>query len=108
MEKHEFYVNIATGEISRNKVGNNSSFVIHATEDEVYALREQFDQMHGAGVRSFFRAHVPIVSYSNDKANDEYDASLVEAYRLLYELGDETTKKHIAEMNFPIYEEEKE
>lgn len=108
MEKQEFYVNIATGEISRNKVGNNSSFVIHATEDEVYALREQFDQMHGAGIRSFFRAHVPIVSYSNDGANDDYDKSLVEAYRLIHDLGDEATKTHIAEMNFPIYEEGKE
>lgn len=95
MEKHKFYVNLATGEISRNKAGNNASFTIHATEEEVSKLRNQFDHMHHAGVHSFFRAHVPIVPYSQDSENDAYDSGLQQAYRMIYELGDEEARTHI-------------
>lgn len=108
MERKQFYVNIATGEISRNQVGNNNSFIIQATDDEVIFLREQLDGMQNAGVRSFFRAHVPMTLYSSDQANDEYDESMIQAYKLLYQLGDERAKAHIAEMEFLVDEIEKE
>lgn len=108
MEKKKFYVNIATGEISRNYVGNNNSFTIQATVDEVIFLREQLDGMHDAGIRSFFRAHVPMTLYSSDQANDEYDGHMIQAYKLLYQLGDERTKAHIDGMEFLVDEIEKE
>ncbi|WHX26911.1 hydrolase [Virgibacillus halodenitrificans] len=98
MEKKKYYVNVGSGEISQVKYDNNEEFVIHATDDEIIFLREKFNNMNDAGVRTFFRAHVPIMSYHNDQSNDSYDAGLQEAYQLLYELGDEQAKAHIKEM----------
>jgi len=108
VEKKQFYVNIATGEIARNHVGNNNSFIIHATDEEAILLREQLDKMHNASVRSFFRAHVPITPYSNDADNDEYDDGLIKAYKMLENLGDADTKAHVRELEFlqDVHDEE--
>lgn len=98
MEKKKFYVNIGTQEISQMKYGNNENFVIHATDDEVMLLREKFNDMDQANFGTFFRAHVPIMSYHNDKSNDDYDEGMTGAFQMLYELGDNQTKEHIESM----------
>ncbi|MEC5424888.1 hydrolase [Virgibacillus sp. C22-A2] len=98
MERKKFYVSIASGEISQIEYSNNDEFIIHATEDEVVLLREKMNEMHEASMGAFWRAHIPIMPYHNDKANDKYDAGITEAYQMLYELGDEQAKDHIKSM----------
>ncbi|WP_047983647.1 hypothetical protein [Ornithinibacillus californiensis] len=95
MEKKKYYVEIGSGEISQEKYQNNDSFTIHATADEVAILRAKLTNMHDSSQQSFWRAHVPIVPYHNDRANDDYDSEMVEVYQMLYELGDDTAKSHI-------------
>ncbi|OZU88536.1 hydrolase [Virgibacillus indicus] len=95
MEKKKYYIDIGSGEISQIKYDNNDSFTIQATTEEVSLLRAKMENMHDAGVRSFFRAHVPIMPYHNDKSNDDYDSNLTETYQMLYDLGDDEVKKHI-------------
>ncbi|MEN2768322.1 hydrolase [Ornithinibacillus xuwenensis] len=95
MERKKYYVNVGSGEISQIKYDNNDSFTIYATDDEVVMLRAKLDNMAVDANRTFFRSHVPIMPYHNDKSNDDYDAEMVEAYRILHELGDETTKQFI-------------
>ncbi|HLR67848.1 hypothetical protein [Virgibacillus alimentarius] len=99
MERKRYYVNVGTHEISQIPYGNNSIFTIYATDEEISILRAKMDNMHGAGIRSFFRAHVPILAYHKDKSNDDYDFGLNEALQLIYGLGDEQTKAHIESMN---------
>ncbi|WP_164668294.1 hydrolase [Virgibacillus doumboii] len=95
MEKKKYYINTGSLEISQIKYDNNEEFIIHATDDEVRILREKMNNMHDADLGTFLRSHVPIVPYHNDTANDNYDDSITEAYRMIYELGDEDTKEHI-------------
>ncbi|ASK62895.1 hydrolase [Virgibacillus phasianinus] len=98
MEKKKFYVNIGTQEISQIEYGNNQDFTINATDEEVLLLREKFNDMDQANFRAFFRAHVPIMSYHNDKSNHDYDGGMTGAFEMLYDLGDDQTKEHIEAM----------
>ncbi|GAA0431132.1 MAG: hydrolase [Bacillota bacterium] len=98
MGKKKYYINMGSGEISKIKYDNNDNFVIHATDDEIVLLREKFNEMNAAGVTTFFRAHVPVTPYHNDQSNDDYDDEMTEAYRMIYELGDESAKEHIKHM----------
>ncbi len=98
MDKKKYHVSIASKEISQIPYGNNDDFTIYATDGEVSMLRRKMEKMHEADVASFWRAHVPIMPYHNDKANDIYDEGLTEAYQMVYELGDKQTKSHIESM----------
>ncbi|MCT2535843.1 hydrolase [Aquibacillus koreensis] len=98
MEKKKYFVNIGTLEISQMEYGNNKDFTIYATGEEVYHLREIMNEMYDSDMRGFWRAHVPYVPYHNDKSNDTYDDGIVEAFQMIHDLGDETTKEHIETM----------
>ncbi|HLS10469.1 hydrolase [Lentibacillus sp.] len=93
--KNKYYINLGSQEISRIKYDNNDAYIIYATEDEVQTLRSKLDGMHDSDFRAFFRAHVPIMPYHNDKPNDDYDGGITEAFQMIYDLGDAETKKHI-------------
>ncbi|QDP40932.1 hydrolase [Radiobacillus deserti] len=98
MERKKYYVNIGTQEISQVQVGDNDEFIIFASDEEVYQLREMMNQMYNADIRSFWRSHVPIAPYHNDTSNDTFDDGMVEAFRMIHDLGDDTTRKHIENM----------
>lgn len=98
LEKQQYYINIHSGEISRVPYQNNDQYVIYATPSDIRRLRSTMDQMHDASMRSFWRSHIPIVPYHQDQPNDEYDANLVEALKMIYNLGDEDTRSHIQSM----------
>lgn len=98
MEKQKYYIHMGSGEISKEKYGNNAEFVIYATDDDIVLLRDTFNEVNDSGIRTFFRAHIPAVPYHNDQSNDEYDSNLAKAYKMVYELGDEQTKDHIKQM----------
>ncbi|WP_284141477.1 MULTISPECIES: hydrolase [unclassified Virgibacillus] len=98
MEKKKYFVNVGSYEISQTKYHNNHVFVIYATDEEIKALRGKMDSMGEANMGTYFRAHVPIMAYHNDKANDVFDEEITEVYRMLYALGDKTTKEHVESM----------
>ncbi|GGB36890.1 hydrolase [Virgibacillus dakarensis] len=98
MEKKKFYINMGSQEISQVKYGNNEELVIYATENEASMLRHKMARMNDADFRAFFRAHVPIMQYHNDESNDDYDSNMTEAFQMIYNLGDEETKRHIENM----------
>lgn len=98
MNKEKYYVSIASSEISQVKVGNNASFTIYATSDEVRSLRGKMDNMHDADMGAFWRSHIPIMPYHNDQSNDDYDVGITAALQEIYELGNDEAKSHIREM----------
>ncbi|MBO9130921.1 hydrolase [Bacillus sp. 165] len=98
MEKHTYYISMGSGEISRSKSDTTYSFKIEATDDEIIMLREYFDRAHEADVKSFLRSHVPFEEYHNDPQNDAYDENLQQAYRMVYELGDDEAQELIGKM----------
>ncbi|ENH97125.1 hypothetical protein J416_06737 [Gracilibacillus halophilus YIM-C55.5] len=98
MEKKKYYVNLGTQEISQMVYGNNNDFTIYATGEEVFLLREKFNDIHDADMRSYVRSHIPFTPYHNDPQNDDYDTGMTEVIQMIYQLGDEKTKKDINEM----------
>jgi hypothetical protein len=98
MEKNKYYVSVGEGEISHRPHDRNGYLEISATEAELSNLRRKFDNMHDAGVDSFFRAHVPFLEYHHDDSNDSYDHNMVEVYQMLHELGNKKTREHIENM----------
>jgi hypothetical protein len=99
MEKKKYFVNVGSKEISQIPYHDNADFKIQATSEEVRLLRAKMDDMHDAEFTNFLRAHVPIMSYHKDRSNDEYDEGITDAFRMIYELGDEETREHIRSMN---------
>lgn len=98
MEKKIYYVSVANGEISRVQNANTYSFTIQATDEEIAELRNHFDSAYREDLGTFVRSHVPFVEYHHDSNNDRYDEQLQEAYKMIYELGDNETKELIAQM----------
>lgn len=98
MEKNKYYVSLVEGEISHRPHDRNGYLEISATETELSNLRRKFDNMHDAGVVTFFRAHLPFVEYHHDDSNDKYDSNMLEVYQMLYELGNKKTREHIESM----------
>src|SRR5699024_2197788 len=99
MSKKTYFVNIASREISQIPFQNNTSFKIHATGDEVQLLRNKMNGLDYGDNLSFVRAHIPIYPYHHDKGNDLYDDNMIQAYQLIYELGDDSTQSHIDSMD---------
>ncbi|WP_186576444.1 hydrolase [Aquibacillus kalidii] len=99
MEKKKYYVNIGTQEISQVEFGNNNDFIIHANDEEVFLLREKMNEMYNADMNGFVRAHIPYVPYHNDESNDNYDDGLIDAFKMIHDLGDGKTREHIESMN---------
>ncbi|MFX3623732.1 MAG: hydrolase [Ectobacillus sp.] len=98
MDRKTYYISIGDGGISQVKTANTYSFAIQATDEEILKLRELFDGAYVEDIRSFWRSHVPFVEYHHDKANHRYDEKLQQAYKMIYELGDEETRELIGEM----------
>lgn len=100
MEKKTYYIEIANGEISQSGTDSPWNFKIEATEEEILALREYFDQDESDEISNFIRAHIPFREYHLDKENDVQDENLQQIYRMIHQLGDQDTKKHIESMGF--------
>ncbi|PFA64026.1 hydrolase [Bacillus sp. AFS015802] len=94
-ERHDYYIEVATGEISRSSTDSEWNFKISATDEEITQLREVFDSNHSVDWQNFYRAHVPYIQYHYDRENDAYDDNLHQVYGMLHRLGDEEVKRFI-------------
>lgn len=97
-EKKTYYITVGSGEITQSRTDSAWDFKIEATDDEIIALRELFDQNYSTEWQNFFRAHVPYVQYHHDRENDAYDDTITQVYKMIYELGDSEAKSHIESM----------
>ena len=95
MEKQTFYVSVQSGNILADKGDSPYEFEIEANEEEIKQLQSLFARRNEADWGTFLRAHVPIVPYSYDSSNDQYDQNLYEIYNKIYELGSQQTKYQI-------------
>lgn len=104
MNKKEYYVNLHAGEISESPHGDKKHYKIHATKDEIRLLRAKMENMRKKDQDSFWRAHVPFMPYEQNNPNDAYDAEMMEAFQMIYTLGDEQARKELEQMN--VFSEE--
>ncbi|GAE94035.1 hypothetical protein JCM21714_3165 [Gracilibacillus boraciitolerans JCM 21714] len=99
MEKKTYYVNIGSQEISQIPYGANTEYTIEATDEEVFLLREKFNEIHEDDFGTYIRAHIPYVQYHDDRDNDKYDNDLQEALQMIYKLANQETKQAMEESN---------
>lgn len=97
MGKKKYYVSLQSREISQIKHGNNADFTLYATEAEITMLRKKLDSVERAENDTFWRAHIPILPYHNTPSNDRYDRTLTEAFKMIYQLGDDQARAYIEE-----------
>ncbi len=95
MERKTYYISLAEGSISQVSTASSWDYQIQATDEEITQLREIFDQNYSSDWQGFWRAHIPFLQYHFDRQNDAYDNGLQQAFKMIYELGDEATKAHI-------------
>lgn len=98
MDKKKYYVSLQSREISQIEFQNNNDFTIYATDTEVMLLRKKLDSVHQAEMDTFWRSHVPIMPYHLDGSNDRYDASMLGAFQMIYQLGDDDAKAFVKEI----------
>ena len=93
--KRTYYIDLGSGGISLNESSSTWNYKIQADDEEITALREEFELNHRHGVENFLRAHIPFKEYHTDKENDLQDASMERIFRMIYTLGDEEARQHI-------------
>lgn len=99
MSKRKYYVSVQAGTIMSGQGDAAYELEIEASEAEKADLERLFGTKTSFDDASYFRTHVPGVPYHLDEENDGYDHTLKDIYKLLYELGTEETKQHIATMH---------
>lgn len=98
MDKTTYYISVETGYIGRDQQAATYEFEIEATDHEIRKLRELFDRTHEKENDTVVPAIAPAIAYHDDPANDAYDRSLMDIYRMLHQLGTTKTKEHIEYM----------
>lgn len=95
MEKRKFYVSVNSGEIVEDPTITPWQFEIEATKEEVDKLRDLFDQASSQNMDRFYRLPHPFKGGEVDHELTNYDKTLQEVYRMIYDLGNQEAKDHI-------------
>ena len=99
MDKKTYYVSVQANTILENEGAAAYEFKIHATPEEMNFLQDMMNEKMEFDDATFTRAHLPGMPYHQDVENDDYDDSLKQIYKKIYEYGDEAAKKTIASMD---------
>lgn len=97
-EKQTYYVDLVSGDLLTQKLNENPSFTIQATEVELAELKQCLEDHRKNDRESYARSHVPYLLYHHDRANDKYDAAMKKLYSIIYKLGDGAARSHIEEI----------
>jgi hypothetical protein len=98
MKKNNYYVSVQASTILENQGDAAYEFIIHATPEEMNYLQDMMNEKMEYDDATSIRAHLPGLPYHQDVENDEYDDSLKQIYKKIYEYGDDAAKKTIASM----------
>jgi hypothetical protein len=93
-----YYVAVGSGEVLEDKGAAAFEFEIRANEAELNRLQKMFAELASDDEASLYR-YPGWLSAGEAEMNAVTDGHLRGIYRLLYELGTEETKRHIASMH---------
>lgn len=99
MDKKTYYISVQSRYISERQDEAPYELVVEATPEEITQLRDLFHSMYHFDMETYFRMHYPGIPEHYDNDNDLYERDLKNIYRMLYDLGTEETRDHIASMN---------
>ncbi|MNI30242.1 hypothetical protein D3C73_840830 [compost metagenome] len=99
MDKKTYYITVASGEMLQSPEASNYDFEIQATEEDIDRLTDLFEEVEDSVQSSYVGSWIPWKTYYHEDASEAYDYYLREVYKMLHELGNEQTRKHIELMN---------
>ncbi|NBC67835.1 hypothetical protein GT003_02375 [Paenibacillus sacheonensis] len=102
-ERKTYYVSVQAGSILEDPTATSYELVITANEEELNRLQELFEELASMDeAQTAVYGLTPFSSASDKQINAGTDGLLEDIYRLLYELGTDETKRHVATMGlFP-------
>lgn len=75
-EKQTYHVDLVSGDVLGQKLEENPSFTVHATDEELAELKQCLEEHRTDDLEAYARSHVPYLLYHHDRANDKYDAAM--------------------------------
>jgi hypothetical protein len=97
--KKSYYIDIENAQVYTEPVeAAEWQFKIYATDQEMKKLADYIEKNYDADMKTFELAHVPFVEEKEKAQNHNYDASMEGMYKMIYELGDDETRRNIEEM----------
>jgi hypothetical protein len=103
MEKHPYYVNVASNEILPEPGDTGTPFEIEATENELAELQSLFDRRDDEEQHSLVRTLTPYERFDTletdqDERSEPFDETMHDIYQKIYELGTPQTRGQIVQM----------
>ena len=95
--KETYYVDLVSESILPDPL-ESTSFMVQANRQEIHALKTVLEKKHEADMETYVRSHIPFLEYHHDPENDRYDAQQKMLYAIIYQLGDDAARAHIAQM----------
>lgn len=99
MEKRKYYVGVASGQITQQPETTQWEYEIEASDEEISRLRDLFDRANRQNFDVAYVAFHPIEGPKEEHDFKNYDHTLQEIYRMIYELGNEEAREHIVQNN---------
>lgn len=102
-ERKTYYVSVQAGSILEDPEAAAYELVINANEEELNKLQELFEELVSMDeAQAFHFLRSPYGTASDAQINAGVDWFTKEIYRMLYQLGTQETRNHIATMGlFP-------
>jgi hypothetical protein len=98
MAKQRYYVSVSTGMINQEPALTDQ-LTIMATDTERDNLQTLLNREKTADDITSVRGPIPYKSADHDSATNQFNDSLVEVYRYIYQIGTVETRRHIEYMD---------
>ncbi|WP_396106000.1 hydrolase [Cytobacillus firmus] len=97
--KNSYYIDIENAQVYAEPVeGAEWQFKIYADDQEMKKLADHIEKNYDADMKTFALAHVPFVEDKEKAQNHNYDEAIERMYKMIYDLGDDETRRNIEEM----------
>ncbi|MNJ49705.1 hypothetical protein D3C77_449510 [compost metagenome] len=96
--KKAYYVSVAHQIIQEAPNDNTTEFKVFLDEEDFVRLRDKIAELSQEDDHTFRRAPIPYKSADHDEATQQYNERLIELYTLLYQYGNDQTRRSIVSL----------
>ncbi|MFD3261484.1 hypothetical protein ACE3MQ_23080 [Paenibacillus lentus] len=93
--KKPYYVSVAHRMIQEAPNQDSTEFRVLLDDEDLVKLRDKIAELSEEDLYTFRRAPVPYKSADHDEATEHFNDRMIELYTLLYQYGDEQTRRSI-------------
>ncbi|WP_391116552.1 transposase [Psychrobacillus sp. L3] len=100
MALNKVYVSVTNKKVFSYPDESPWEFEVVANREIIPVFQKLFEQLSTVEASNFWRAHIPIRLYHEDRENDQYDRRMKKIYALIHEFGDEESKIFIEQLPY--------